>query len=207
MTTSPPDVARLQAALDALTDALEAHLEACLGRSGEADSAVQSAYTALRQAAERYDDLLFDQVDEVTPWEFPEGPHTDLEFEDEDALPGTIGVLVRRDYDLVDDEALVRAGRVAYHELYPEDPEESAVADVVHAGRAIYQLLHAYGVDGIDQRAEESGLAPRGGTVWVQALEDSEAATLVDDPFGVADEEMLVYRLDEVIDPGPEPAS
>ncbi|MGH8826242.1 MAG: hypothetical protein ACRDVZ_01330, partial [Jiangellaceae bacterium] len=73
--------------------------------------------------------------------------------------------------------------------------------------RALYQLLHAYGVDGLDQRAESAGLAPRGGTVWVQALDEADAETLVDDPFGVADEDMLVYRLDEVIDvdPGLEP--
>ena len=200
VTTSQPDASRLHAVLDDLTDALEAHLDACLARTGEADVAVQSAYTALRHAAARYDDLLFDMIDEVTPWEFPEGPHTDVEYEDEDALPGTIGVLVRRDYDLVDDDELVRAGRDAYADLYPDDPLESAVADVVHPGRAIYQMLHAYGVDGVDHRAEESGLRPRGGTVWVQALEDADAETLVTDPFGVADEEMLVYRLDEVID-------
>lgn len=200
MTTPTPDAARLNAALDALTDALEAHLEATLARSGDSDAAVQTAYTALRQAAERYDNLLYDQLDEVTPWEFPEGPHIDVEYEDEDALPGAVGVLVRRDYDLVDDDALVRSGRAAYREIYPDDPAESVEADVVHPGRAIYQMLHAYGVDGIDQRAEESGLRPRGGTVWVQALTDADTQTLVDDPFGVADEEMLVYRLDEVID-------
>ncbi len=204
MTTTPPDPAGLQAALDELTDALEAHLQAVLVRSGEADRQVQSAYTALRHAAERYDDLLFDATGEVTPWEFPEGPRTDLEYEDRDALPNTVGVFVRRDYLLTGAEDLLTIGRQAYAELYPEDPPESAVADVSHPGRALYQMLHAYGVDGLDQRAEEAGLVPRGGTVWVQALTDADTDTLVDDPFGIADEEMLVYRLDEVIDIDPE---
>ncbi|HEU0042617.1 MAG TPA: hypothetical protein VFQ15_09720 [Jiangellaceae bacterium] len=203
--TTPPrdddaDTSALHAALDTLTDALEAHLDACLVRSGDADPNVQAAYTALRQAAERYDDLLFDLREEVTPWEFPEGPHTDVEYEDEDALPSVVGVLVRRDYDLAETDALLGAGREAYAELYPSEPVESAVADVTHAGRALYQMLHAYGVDGLDQRAESAGLVPRGGTVWVQALDEADAETLVDDPFGVADEDMLVYRLDEVID-------
>jgi hypothetical protein len=201
VTISPQEQARLGAALDDLTDALQAHLSACTRSTGEADPAVQAAYTALRDAAERYDDLLFTLLDEVTPWEFPEGPHLDAEYKDVEAVPGVLGVLVRRDYSLVDDDALLGAGRDAYAELHPDEPEEAAVSDVSQPGRALFQLLHAYGVDGLDERAEDAGLRARGGTVWVQTLDDEDAATLVDDPFGVADEEMLVYRLDEVVAP------
>ena len=199
MTTPSHDTERLQNALDELTDALEAHLQAALARSGESDTAVQAAYTALRHAAERYDDLLFDLCDEVTPWEFPEGPRTDLEYEDPDTSPGLVGVLVRRDYQISDIDGLLGAGREAYGELYPGDPLESAVADVSHPGRALYQMLHAYGVDGLDERAEDAGLRPRGGTVWVQALAAGDEQTLTEDPFQVADEDLLVYRVDEVI--------
>lgn len=186
--------------MDDLTEAMENHLEACLSRTGEADVNVQSAYTALRHAAERYDDLLFDLRDEVTPWEFPEGPHVDVEFEDPDAEPESVGVFVRRDYDIGDTGELLGAGREAYADLYPTQPLEAAVADVSHPGRALYQLLHAYGVDGLDQRAQSSGLVPRGGTVWVQELVDGDPETLVEDPFGVVDDDLLIYRLDEVIE-------
>lgn len=202
MTNEPDDRARLQAALDDLTDALENHLEACLARSGEADVAVQSAYTALRHAADRYDNLLFDLRDEVTPWEFPEGPHVDIEYEDPDAEPTAVGVFVRRDYDIAAADELLQAGQEAYGELYPAQPAEAAQVDVTHPGRALYQLLHAYGVDGLDQRAEASGLLPRGGTVWVQELTEEDTETLVNEPFGVVDDEMLIYRLDEVIEAG-----
>jgi hypothetical protein len=41
--------------------------------------------------------------------------------------------------------------------------------------------------------------------VWVQGLLRDDAETLVDDPFGVADEDMLIYRLDEVRGPGDDP--
>jgi hypothetical protein len=184
-----------------LTDALENHLERCLTRSGEADTEVQTAYAILRQASERYDDLLFELLDEVTPWEFPQGPHVDIEYEDADAEPSAVGVFVRRDYDVGDADQLLHAGQDAYSELYPAHPREAAVADVSHPGRALYQLLHAYGVDGLDQRAEASGLTPRGGTVWVQELGQDDTETLIDEPFGVVDEEMLIYRLDEVIEP------
>jgi hypothetical protein len=196
---SPHAVQRVQAALDDLIDALEAHLQACLARTGEADVAVQAAYSALRNAADRYDDLLFDTLDEVTPWEFHDEPPADIEYENTQLLPKTVGVLVRRDYEIDDAATLMAAGREAYGELHPRDPDESAVADVSHPGRALYQMLNAYGVDGLDERAEDAGLLPRGGTVWVQALIDGDGKTLATDPFSVADEDMLVYRVDEVI--------
>lgn len=207
MTTSPQDYSRLRAALDELTDALDAHLEASLRRSGEADPTVQAMYTRLRDAADRYDDLLFELTDEVTPWEFPEGPPLDVEYEDPAAAPDAVSVLVRRDYGLADTAGLLLAGREAYGELYPDSPDEAARADVSHPGRALYQMLHAYGVDGLDQRAERAGLAPRGGTVWVQAIGGDSAETLVDDPFGIAQEEALIYRLDEVLNPDEDEAS
>ena len=190
----------MQTALDRLTDALEAHLEASLHRVDEADPAVQRAYTALREASAAYDELLFDLTGEVTPWEYPAGS-AEVEFEDTESQPSIVGVMVRRDYELADVDELLGAGRAAYSELYPEDPPQTAESDVAHPGRALFQLLHAYGVDGLDQRAEDSGLLARGGTVWVQALADSDAATLVEDPFSVANQDMLVYRLDEVIEP------
>jgi hypothetical protein len=201
VTTSPQDQAQLTAALDDLTDALEAHLVACTRSTGEVDPAVQAAYTALRTAASRYDDLLFTLLDEVTPWEFAEGPRQDIGDEDAEPTPGIVTVLVRRDYAMDDDNALLAAGRGAFAEQYPDEPEEAASAVVNHPGNALSELLHAYGVDGLDERAELAGLRPRGGTTWVQVLDDEDAATLVDDPFAVADEEMLIYRLDEVFTP------
>lgn len=200
MTNSPDVAQRLHEALDRLTDALEAHLEASLRRADEADPAVQHAYSALRNASAEYDELLFDLVGEVTPWEYPTGGELDAEYEDTDVLPSVVGVMVRRDYEISDLDMLLGAGREAYGELYPEHPAETAASDVTHPGRALYQLLHAYGVDGLDHRAEDSGLTAHGGTVWVQALDDADAATLATDPFSVADEDMLVYRLDEVVD-------
>lgn len=204
VTTSPQDYSHLHAALENLTEALETHLESVLRRVGEADPAVQAAYTRLRNAAERYDDLLFELTDEVTPWEFPEGPPLDVEYEDQAAAPDAVTVMVRRDYGIADPAGLLVAGRQAYAELYPDDPDEAANADVSHPGRALYQMLHAYGVDGLDSRADQAGLAARGGTVWVQAIDRDDAESIVEDPFGIADEEMLIYRLDEVIHADPE---
>jgi hypothetical protein len=202
VTTSPRDQARLNDALDELTDALEAHLAACFESTGEADAAVQEAYTALREAASRYDDLLFTVLDEVTPWEFAEGPQVeaDVEAEVEEREDGltTIALLLRRDYSVADDDAMLAAARQAYAELNPDETDAMADSDVNHAGQALYQLLLAYGVDGLDQRAELAGLVRHGGTLWMQEIDAADVSTLAEDPFGVAVEQALVYRLDEV---------
>ena len=205
VTVTPPDDTDLRELFDDLVAALTSHFHAVRNRRDEADPQVQAAYTRLRSAAERYDDMLFELTGEVTPWEFPEGPPADVEYEDRGAAPDAVTVMVRRDYGIADPAGLLLAGRKAYADLYPGDPPEAAVADVSHPGRALYQLLHAYGVDGLDNRAENAGLAPHGGTVWVQGLAPGDAETLVDDPFGVADEDLLIYRLDEVIGPDDDP--
>jgi hypothetical protein len=205
VTVSPPDDTDLRELFDDLVASLTSHFHAVRNRRDEADPQVQAAYTRLRSAAERYDDMLFELTGEVTPWEFPAGPPADVEYEDRGAAPDAVTVMVRRDYGIADPAGLLVAGREAYADLYPGDPPEAAVADVSHPGRALYQLLHAYGVDGLDNRAENAGLAPHGGTVWVQGLVPGDAETLVDDPFGVADEDMLIYRLDEVIGPDDDP--
>lgn len=201
VTTSPFDDTDLRDLLDDLIAALMSHFHAVRNRRDEADPDVQAAYTRLRAAAEQYDDMLFELTGEVTPWEFPAGPPSDIEYEDRAAAPDAVTVMVRRDYGIADPAGLLLAGREAYADLYPDDPDEAAAADVSHPGRALYQLLQAYGVDGLDSRAEAAGLAPRGGTVWVQALSAEDAETLTAEPFEVADEGMLIYRLDEVINP------
>lgn len=57
-----------RAALDRLVAALEAHLAAAQRRKGDDDPAVESAYRALADAFERYDEGLYAAHDEVTPF-------------------------------------------------------------------------------------------------------------------------------------------
>lgn len=197
VTTSPQEHARLRAALHELTGALEVHLEAVLRRTGSGDRAVQDAYARLRESANRYDDLLFELTGEVTPWEFPEETTRDIEYEGPQPASGVVAVLVRRDYGLADSASLLAAGRQAYGDLYPDDPPEAAHADVSHPGRALFQLLHAYGVDGLDLRARDAGLAPQGGTVWVQESDGERVSGDTGNPFGLVDEQRLIYRVDE----------
>ncbi|MCW1248751.1 hypothetical protein ODZ83_00800 [Acaricomes phytoseiuli] len=54
-------------ALQALTAALEDHLAAVRARRGEDDPAVEAAYSAIIEAFDAYEDLLYENYGEVTP--------------------------------------------------------------------------------------------------------------------------------------------
>ena len=192
------DAAPPRAAADALKDAIDAHLTACERSTGEGDPGVQRTYEALHRASVAYDDALYDAYDEVTPWQYAEAPVVEVEGGVEADALTRFSLLVRRDYAVDDLGALLAAGRSAYTEVWPDDPAEAAVADVSTPGRAVYQLIHAHGLDGLAERAEASGLAPFGGTVWVQATDEDDDTLEADDPFEIVDPDALVYRLDEV---------
>ena len=189
--------ADVRASADALKSAIDAHLEAVERSTGEGDEGVQATYDALHRASVAYDDVLYDVHDEVTPWQYAEGPVAEIDLEP-DAELRRFALLVRRDYTIEDLVVLLDAGRSAYAEVWPQDPAKAAEADVTSPGRAVYQLIHAYGLDGLAERAEAAGLNPHGGTVWVQSVQPDAAGLEAEDPFEVVDEELLVYRLDEV---------
>lgn len=62
-------------ALQSLTSALEEHLIAASNRRGDGDPAVESAFFAVADAFEVYEDALYEAYNEVTPLQV---------FEDED---------------------------------------------------------------------------------------------------------------------------
>ena len=191
-----PDAAAVRAAAEALIAAVTDHLAACERRSGEADPAVQQAYDAVRQAAEHYDDVLFDAYEEVTPFEFAQAPVS--EVVEGTGVPQRVGVYVRRDYAVRDVEELLEAGQRAVAGTADED-EEPEEGEVVSAGQAVYALIDTYGVDGLDEVAEDSGLEPVGGTVWVLS-EAADDDSIYDGPFDDVDEDRLLLRLDEVVE-------
>lgn len=190
----PTNASAPRLAVEALKAALDRHLTACESRSGESDPAVQRAYDELREAAEHYDDVLFDTYEEVTPFEVVNTP--DAADDDED--PARLSLLVRRDYLVSDLDELLATARSAAAEQWPDEAGEQPAEQVTTAGRAVYELLQAQGVDGLDEIAEDAGLEPAGGTLWVLAA-DEDDDTLDTAPFDV-DADRLLYRLDEVFE-------
>jgi hypothetical protein len=76
------DPAIVRTRLDALVEALEAHLDATELRTGEADPVVFAAYAHLADAFVAYEEALYDAFDEVVPMSVVE--YEDEEDDDED---------------------------------------------------------------------------------------------------------------------------
>jgi hypothetical protein len=190
-------------AAEALKRAVDSHLAAVEARSGESDPVVQDAYTALHDAAQRYDDLLFEVHDEVTPFVFSEGTRTlDLVDDEEyEVEPEWVSMLARWDFAVGDREALMDAGRAAAHQSWVQDGEEQS-EEAADLGDAFGQLVDAYGHDVLVDRAEEFGLARKGATTWLLAAAPTEGEEWMDDPFTNIDEDRLIYRVDEIFTTG-----
>ena len=179
----------VRAAADRLKSAIDRHLEACIDKGGEEDPTVQAAYDALREAAESYDDLLFDSFDEVTPWEFSEAQVYDAMEVEQPGVPARVTVLLRRDFAIHSAAELIEAGRRVLREE-DEDDEKLTAVD------ALSIHLEAHGVDDTAAMADELGLHWLGGTTWLLD-QDVEDDTMLSTPFAAADEARLLHRFVE----------
>jgi hypothetical protein len=190
-------------AAEALKRAVDSHLAAVEARSGESDPVVQDAYTALHDAAQRYDDLLFEVHDEVTPFVFSESARTlDLVDDEEyEVEPEWVSMFARWDFAVDDRDALMEASRIAAHEPWMPDSEEQA-EEAADLGDAFGRLVDAYGHDVLVDRAEEFGLTRKGATTWLLAATPAENEEWMDDPFTDVDEDKLIYRVDEIFTTG-----
>ncbi|WP_246165393.1 hypothetical protein [Arthrobacter yangruifuii] len=75
-------------ALQSLVAALEEHLAAAAARRGEKDPVVESAYLAIADAFEVYEEVLYDAYGEVTPLEIYEDDEDDEDYEGADDADG-----------------------------------------------------------------------------------------------------------------------
>ena len=206
--SAPPTPDGVRAAAAAVKAAIDRHLDAVVARSGQAgsggDAAVQEAFDALQAAAETYDDLLFEVYEEVTPFESGAGDAAPEGMGDMDEAPPVVSVFLRRDYAVSDPDTLLEAGRAAHRALGAEGGRGDGGNGLVpgdepaHHGAALFELLAVTGIDGFDENAEDAGLEPLCGTVWL--LAGSEAARPDRNPFDDADPERLIFRVNEVID-------
>jgi hypothetical protein len=181
----------VRAAAERLKSAIDRHLEACIDKGGEEDPTVQAAYDALREAAESYDDVLFDSFDEVTPWEFSEAQVYDAMEVEQPGVPARVTVLVRSDFAVHSAADLVEAGRAVLRAADQEegDPDDAALTAV----EALSIYLEVHGLDELAEMADDLGLRWLGGTTWLldQDVEDDTMRTA---PFEAADESRLLHR-------------
>ncbi|MDJ0381596.1 hypothetical protein [Streptomyces sp. G-G2] len=185
-----PTVAEVRAAAEAVKTALDRHLAAVEGRSGDDDPAVYAAFNELATAAEEYDELLYDRYDEVTPFEIPateDGvPYTGP------ADPTAFSVLIRRDYVVAEPHRLIaQAGRVAAHDRDAERVHDGGT------GGALGVLFGEYEPDEIASRYKEFGLEEGDSTLWLAASEEAaEPGEWLNSPFDHADPQSVLHRFD-----------
>lgn len=207
MTDAPTATSRLEdvrAAAAAVKSAIDRHLAAVEARTGEGDLAVQDAYTDLHDAAERYDDLLFETYDEVTPFVLTEPPHAmqlaGAEDQDGDAEPAAVSMLARWELEIVDRDAVIEAGRAAIRKPWMQAAEEAADFDQASdLSLAFSQLIDVYGRDELAERADDFGLARLGVTTWLVAGDEvADDDEWMETAFSDVDDQRLIYRVDEV---------
>ncbi|NML54530.1 hypothetical protein HHL19_24845 [Streptomyces sp. R302] len=184
-----PTAAEVRAAAEAVKTALDRHLAAVEGRSGDDDPAVYEAFNALAAAAESYDELLYDRYDEVTPFEIPGADDGLPPYAGPDE-PHALSVLIRRDYAVAEPRRLVaQAGRVADLDHDEDGPRTTAAALGV--------LFGEYEPDEIASRHKDFGLEEGDSTLWVTAAgELPEPGEWLATPFEQADPERIVCRFD-----------
>ncbi|MFJ3902702.1 hypothetical protein [Streptomyces sp. NPDC090025] len=183
-----PTAAEVRAAAEAVKAALDRHLAAVEGRTGEDDPGVYEAFNALAAAAEAYDEALYDRYDEVTPFEIP-GADDSLPPYAGPEEPHALSVLIRRDYAVVEPQRLIaQARRVAEF-----DRDEGAGT----AHEALGVLFGEFEPDEIASRHKDFGLEEGDSTLWVEAAEElPEPGEWLNSPFDQADPERIVCRFD-----------
>lgn len=117
-------------ALARLHAALDTHLDAVEVKTGENDPAVQAAFLELREASTAYDEAIFDEHDEVTPFDLP--PLVDEEDLDDEGYGPRLSVLTRWDFTIGDPARLLATASSALGEEI-DDPAV-AVTLLAHVG-------------------------------------------------------------------------
>ncbi|WP_415948795.1 hypothetical protein [Streptomyces sp. KLOTTS4A1] len=192
-----PTVAEVRAAAEAVKTALDRHLAAVEGRSGDDDPDVYEAFNELAAAAEAYDELLYDAHDEVTPFEIP-GTEDGLPPYAGPDEPHALSVLIRRDYTVAEPHRLhAQAQRVA--DLDAETAGEASSADSAGSSThtALGVLFGEFEPDEIASRHKEFGLEEGDSTLWVTAADETpEPGEWLEAPFDTADPTRVICRFD-----------
>ncbi|GAB3465231.1 hypothetical protein [Actinophytocola sediminis] len=214
----------LRTAAANLVEAIHRHSTTLLELTATTDpeaveEAIAEADELLEASASAYADAQFELSGTVPPLGLDEEDEYAYEDEDEDAElelvdaelaePASaddpesgepdlkLTVLHRADFVVTDEQAVIQAGKDAYHETW--DPADEPV-DVADLGEALQQLRQA---GGIEVLAETPGLSTAGATTWIL-----EATELLDEhdpdewhtPFATGPDtsRLLLLRVDEL---------
>jgi len=216
-----PTDAEIDSALDAVIVAARAHLALLRAGDRATEQQVARAYVALNNATVRYDDLLSEAYDEVTPWDVEylepeEGDAGEVEAPPPGAAeavagPTTICVRQRRDFQVPDIAALIKLGTEQRRSNWSAHDPQYAASPVSTLGDAVYELVLA-GDGSLAALDAYPELVPGNGVLLVNAIEQpltfgDPVQIEEDEPFRLRPGDTLLYRLDEEIveEPDAEP--
>jgi hypothetical protein len=190
-----PTAAEVRAAAEAVKTALDRHLAAVEGRSGEDDPAVSEAFNQLAAAAEAYDEVLYDRYDEVTPFEIPGAEDTLPPYAGPEE-PNAVSVLIRRDYTVAEPQRLLAQAQRVESAEYEDIGGDGNGAGATLPG-ALGILFGEFEPDEIASRHKEFGLEEGDSTLWVTATDEApEAGEWLEAPFEQVDPQQVVCRFD-----------
>jgi hypothetical protein len=209
-----PTDAEIDSALDAVIVAARAHLALLRAGDRATEQQVARAYVALNNATVRYDDLLSEEYDEVTPWdvEYLE-PEEGDQLEEAAAAPATVAeadsgstticVRQRRDFQVPDIAALIQLGTDQRLRNWSAHDPQYARSPVRTLGDAVYELVLS-GDGSLAALDAYPELVPGNGVLLINAVADpltfgDPVQTEDDEPFRLRPGDGLLYRLDEEI--------
>jgi len=209
-----PTDAEIDSAFDAVIVAARAHLALLRAGDRATEQQVARAYVALNNATVRYDDLLSEAYDEVTPWDVeylePEEGETAEVIQlapagvaDADLGSTTICVRQRRDFTVPDIAALIQLGSEQRARNWSAHDPQYARTPVNTLGDAVYELVLA-GDGSLAALDAYPELVPGNGVLLVNTVADPLAfgdpeQAEEDEPFRLRPGDTLLYRLDEEI--------
>lgn len=209
-----PTDAEIDSALDAVIVAARAHLALLRAGDRASEQQVARAYVALNNATVRYDDLLSEEYDEVTPWDVeylePEdGDVTEVPTEAPatvaEAKSGstTICVRQRRDFQVPDIAALIQLGTDQRLRNWSAHDPNYARTPVRTLGDAVYELVLS-GDGSLAALDAYPELVPGNGVLLINAVGvpltfGDPVQSEDDEPFRLRPGDGLLYRLDEEI--------
>ena len=191
---------------EAAIEALRSHLSTVAATSSDADEPrIDDSAETVRLAFLALSDAEFNFSSTLAPFSLLELDEDDAD-DDHDHAEGIdvshdkISIMVRRDFRINSESDVIAAGRTAYSAISPDEAPELPDEDVDGLGRALYQIVHAGGIDALSATA---GIEPVTGVILAlgreELMEADDLDDLLEDPAEIfAGEGDVLYSLAEV---------
>lgn len=189
---------------EAAIEVLRSHLAVVAATTTRSEEpAIDASAENVRLACLAMSEAEFNYSSTLAPFSLLE--LDDDDEEDDDAVSvetehDGFSIMLRRDFRLMSESALIEAGKKAFAKISPDEAPEAADEDVDGLGRAIYQVVHAGGIDAL---SDVPGIEPVVGIMLALGRDDilteEDVDELLDDPAELfAGEGEIIYSLSEV---------